>query len=807
MALYSGALHRKSAKESPHASHPSATSLPCHQPPIPVLERLSSASVAQSVAPALDGPPSPKSVRPWKKQMKHMSRLHRQRGHRAASSESSSLTSMTGADRPPWEVAMDNLSLVRRSSTRSTESSTPSRHRPESTRTLGKILFHRSPKSKQKRRSRDSSGSSVYSADVTVDNCPPGPKEFLLPTIFSRRILQRDDAASKKVQISGPFNFQHVAHKRREDHAARVEPDGDTQDMSFRRAHDDPASLPAFRTSVEMGGSSFSSFPSHFMGGRHDNTNGALIPLPGLVPRHTGPGASIPRPAKLSLPQRWLQTSLPRSPTASPTSQSFPSVPLPFLPSRWSGRQKLPGPVACRGGERPQTSDGFAQPQVFDSVHPSAHQSHSTALCEKELPQVPEEEEELSGPLRRSRLSVVSTSSSLRGSHSVPTLRSMTGSQRRTSATSETLGHLYIAAVQCVVSVATGNKEGLEAAPSRERWEDDIDYCYDHEAEADCNYQWDRSSFEIARGFDTPPAPTAFMEEDLVEEKSRGSAQISPASQCFPALSPSSQASTETGHGAVTPTSNSIVTNVSSFRVEAKGFQRLGLENSRRGSGASFKEPQVVPLSPSLFIPSEFQQQLLLRETEFLQERSEAQGLKGPYHHFAYGEDAALHMSDQLVSCYQRSSLSTTTESTVGSDSTEKRHMSTASSGTTLTQHTASSASLSKMSGSTAPPFAPNMTARMPTDLELGSEGPIPRDVVPELTPLCLRAGPRKSGHKSHASASLVSDDVAPLKSPDFLKSRRQRARTASLSIKAPPPAGQYALFPRAYVKASGGQI
>ncbi|KAM4062211.1 hypothetical protein HRG_009059 [Hirsutella rhossiliensis] len=284
--------------------------------------------------------------------------------------------------------------------------------------------------------------------------------------------------------------------------------------------------------------------------------------------------------------------------------------------------------------------------------------------------------------------------------------------------------------------------------------------------------------------------------------KSTGSAPgspgtISPASRCSPILSPSSQASIETGRGAITPLSNPVVpSNAPSSRIDAKSFQPLELKDSRRSSGdSSFREPQVVSLSPSLFIPSEFQQQLLLRETEFLQERSEAQRLKEPYRYIAYDEDNALHMSGQLISGYQRSSLSTT-ESTLGSDSTEKRHMSTASSRTTLTQHTASSTSLNKMSGSWT-----IETESLPT------EGPFQRDVVPELMPLYLRAGTRKSSHKSHASESLVSDEVAPLKFPDISKPRRQRARTSSLSIQAPPPAGQYALFPRAYVKAAGGQI
>lgn len=806
MALSPDALYRKPAKESP---------LLVNQSYVPVLEPL---SVAATLA---DSPLSSKSVRPWKKQMKRVSRLHRQRGHRAASSESSSLTSNTAVDRPPWELGVDKLPLVRRSSTRSTESSAPSRHRPESSRTFGKILFHRRIKSKQNRCSRDSSGSSVYSADVPVDLCPPGPKEFL-PTIFSRRKQpQPEDAATTKLQISGPFNFQHVAHKRRENHAVYVESDSQTlpaQDVSPRPARDDPRSLPGFRASLEIGRSLFSNFPSQCSGARPDSTNDAAVPLLNMAPRRV---AGFPRPTKLCLPQKQLPTTLTGSPSDSPASPSFPPDSLPLLPTRRSGRPKLPSGEASPHVHRPRTSDGFVQSQPLDPASPGEHVSPSSVRspfcdheallwghmwstpsanptpCEMELPRV-EEEGEFTTLSEQSRLSVASYNSSIRGSQSVPTLRSTPETRRPTSAASPTLGHQDAVAFQPMTNTGRGVEYGLEPV-SRESWEDDIDYCYDHEVEADCDYQWDRPSSETARGFETPPLSTAFTEEDLAQLKTVGSAvsflgAISPDSQGSLALSPSSHVSTETGHEAITPLSKPAPSkNLPASLVDSKGFRALELKKGRRSSGASnFREPQVVPLSPSLFIPSEFQQQLLLREREFLQERSEAQQLKEPYCHLAYYEDVAMYASGGPMPCYQRSSLSATTESTLGSDSTEKRHMSTASSRTTLTHHTASSTSLNKMSGE---------TELLPT------EGPYPRDVVPELMPLCLRAGKAQGSHKSRVSESLDSDEVPPMKSPDISQLRRQRARTASLSTRAPPPAGQYALFPRAYVKVVGGQI
>jgi hypothetical protein len=63
----------------------------------------------------------------------------------------------------------------------------------------------------------------------------------------------------------------------------------------------------------------------------------------------------------------------------------------------------------------------------------------------------------------------------------------------------------------------------------------------------------------------------------------------------------------------------------------------------------------------------------------------------------------------------------------------------------------------------------------------------------------------KRSCHKSHASESIVRDEMPP-KSVEATKTRRSRARTTSLSTQM-PPVGQYALFPRAYAKGNGERI
>lgn len=862
MALYSGyysAVPTKPVKRDPPKSRPSTASPRANQPSNPSSEQLSSASVAQFLDPAVDGPPSPEKLRQLNRQMKRVSRLHRQHGHRAASSESSSLTSTTGSDRPQWELALDNLSLVRRTSIRSNESSTPSRDRPDSIHNFGKNLFHRRGKSKRESSSHSSSASSIYSADVPVDGGPTGPKESIIPAIFSRRKPPRDDAPQqqKRPQISGPFNFQHVAHKQRGNHAADVQPGGRMEATTELLAMhpNGPTSAPGVVNPTEIGAYHPSNLSSESLDGQYDDFYDTGVPRPPLVPRHTAPASGPRRLMKHARSQDQFQRSPPRAPTRPPrspiqshNSSPFPPIPPPRISSRQSNHhQEVYDAVVSAIADRPQTSGGFRRPQPFSpfgsterlpqsavyydatsipedeassAVLDGAHDvawplpSPIAASYETALPDVPEEEEHY-GFSRRSRLSLVSINSSLRGSQSVPMLRSTAESQRPMSGASETLGPFDASAARQATDTGTQDKDKPELLAFRESWEDDIDYCYNHEAEADCDYQWERPSMDTARDDDPTPVPMAY--EGLAEMRPSRLAQaspgmLSPAPHDVPALSPASQTSIGIGHEAVTPTTNTTVASNFSFpRGDRKSLRPLDVKDGRRTSGASsFKESQGFTLSPSLLIPCDYQQQMLLQETE-RKAYPEYDEYSGLYRQAAFYEDA-MHLGNNSTPFHQRSSTSTTTtNSTSRSNSTGKRHMSTASSWTTLTRHTASSTSLNKMDNAWADEAEPlpttNLADQTLVDMEPVSHCPSSRDVVPDLIPFPFTSGARKSHHKSHASESFVPDEVPPLKSLDTSKPWRQRARTTSLGTQAPPPVGQYALFPRAYVKGIGDQI
>ncbi|KAJ6441663.1 PAK-box/P21-Rho-binding protein [Purpureocillium lavendulum] len=841
----------KRDKRDPPKSRPSAPPpRAATQPSSPSSEQLSSASVAQFLDAAADGPPSPERSRHVTKQMKRVSRLHRQHGHRAASSESSSLASMDAVDRPPWEIALENHFVTRRTSIRSNDSSsTPSRDRAESVHNFSKNLFHRRGKSKRESSSHSSSASSIYSVDGPVDTTGTGTKESLIPTLFSRRKPSRDETNQKRLQISGPFNFQHVAHRQRKQPAYDpqaayvVDPSADFPDIPghgptvMSTAGDGP--LAAFHNQHAVSTDSV----DEGYEGHHD----ATTPQQSSFPRQMAPAPGPKRLVKHSRSREHLRKSPPRPPVRpprSPVETNFASA-FPPVPPRISSRQSnYPEPyenAAAAMADRPQTTAGFRRPQPFSPFGstenlPTGSSGYQTqvAMAEGEpsspvlgedmawpltspvqgsydpilstLPDVPEEEEHF-GLSRRSRLSMVSNNSSLRGSQSVPMLRSLAESQRPMSGASETLGRIERPRV---ADQETRGLADLDLGMLQESWEDDIDYCYEHEAEADCNYEWERPSLETARDSGSPPTH-AFMDKEPDEMEASGLARscptlLSPTPYDLPGLSPASQTSAVLGQEAVTPTSNPIVTNNFSLpKGDRKSVRHLELRTLNRASYASsFKESQGFTLSPSLLIPGEYQQQVLIKETE-KHANGEYDEYQVPLFQAAFFDDG-VHSNMKATPFYQRSSTSTTTtDSTSRSNSTGKRHMSTASSWTTLTRHTASSTSLNKMAGTWTDESEPlptvNLADKKQAEMDYDASSMATGDVVPELVGFATTTNSRKVQHKSHASESHVVDEPGPGRSPDPPRMRRGRARTTSLSAQTPPPVGQYALFPRAYVK------
>ncbi|KAM5353792.1 hypothetical protein ACJ41O_000442 [Fusarium nematophilum] len=806
---------------------------PNQQPPVDLNELME---------PAIDGPPSPERIRQLSKQMKHASHLNR--SQRAASSGSSSLLS---SERPGWEQAFDNMSITRRSSQRSTTSGSPSRDRPDSVQVLGKNIFHRRAKSSKSGRSKressahSSSGSSLYSAETTSENSLATFKESFMPTIFARRKTSRDESVlQKKLQISGPFNFQHVTHTPREQ-VANLQRGSRMELMSEMSALRTPGPTSAGVQGPEGRDLHFANFSSEHI---------AEVPSASIQRASIGPRRLI----KHARSQEQLRKSPPRPvrPPRSPIeplhSPTLPPVPPPRVSSRQSTLRD--GETATMAGlDRPQTSGGFRRPRPFSpdenidqppttspgfgaapesEAHPGDEHrfSHAittpddaawplgvpgTAPFESPLPDVPEEEEHFVQQ-GLSPVSLTSTRSSLRASQSVPVLRGFCQSQRPMSGASDTLGPL-----ESPVAHRRGvQHEGDEAdvpAAIRESWEDDIDYCYEHEADANFDYEWERPSMDVCRDV-PPPVQVALVEDELREVPTIGTAESSPgmlsASRFdMPALSPASQASPPIGHEAVTPSSAAAVTSNFSFPRGERAARPPNLSHSRSDSRASsFKESHGFTLSPSLLIPGDYHQQMLLNEAErhaYPGEEDMVHGIVGDGHPYEDCSNAASNASLNLS--HQRASISTTTtNSTTISDSTGERHVSTNSTWTSLTRLT-SSTSLSKWAEAVDMiPESQSIHAHESDEEETTPPASKEKDVVPELTPFPPVPVGKRSLHKSHASESIVRDEVPPMKSAEATKGRRPRARTTSLSTPM-PPVGQYALFPRTYVKGNSDRI
>lgn len=773
-------------------------------------------SIDRLLDPAVDGPPSPESIRELSSQMKRASVKDKHHSHQTTSSGSSSLRSLTSVDRPSWENGLEGKSLSRKSSGRSTSSSMPSRDRPESVQIFGKTIFNRRGKLRRESSAHSSSASSMYSTDAVAPadvTLPPAPtsapnRDSTIPGLFGLRRGSKQDQA--KLSISGPYNFQHVAHTQK-DHVADTQRSGRQSSISHMPSGGRPDDL-------HFAGFSTDSLPLNEDSEPQPTTT--LTRTPSVLKKHSS------RRLNRAMSQEQLSMGVPPPrPPRSPVEQAFPSGgPIP-PPRGSSARHERFDSV-----DRPHTSTSFRSPQPFSmasdpgSPPPSSHgyvpgmemdvipeHSYSNVMSppddanwplpcpsstasEYTLPNVPEEDETAFSH-KKSRASVASNSS-LRGSQSVPMLRALSirqndDSARRSSQASETLGRFDLFAAQRALKAALIESSRGESL-HRESWEDDIDYCYEHAAEADCDYEWDRPSFETSRDGDSAtPVEDQFRNVPSCEVSP---AMLTPGQFDVPALSPVSQLSSTTAQEAITPTvvNNPKASNFSLPRVESKNL----LHVRKPSDASSFKESHGFTLSPSLLIPMDYQQHMMACEAE----KQEA----GEYA-FRHYEEASLNMDPSSLLLRYRTSSSTTGTADSSNSSSEK-HISTASTSTDLTRLTQSTGSLDMENCFPKP----EPLQRFPSFESQGgrTEAKSAMPTLPESEEVA-QPSRRRPDFKSRGSESnlgrLAMDEPWPgkAKASSSLQARRGRARTTSLST--PPPPNQYALFPS--VQLTGNRI
>jgi hypothetical protein len=778
-------------------------------------------SITDLLEPAIDGPPSPESIRALNKQMKRTSFREKHQSQRTTSSGSSSLRSLV-SDQPSWD---DGVGLSRKSSARSTASSQQPRDRPESVQFFGKTIFTRRSRVKRDSGAQSSSGSSMYSAEMPLDTGKPPTSAPSLPALFHRRRPLKPDAVAeestvrRKFQISEPYNFQHLTHTRREhvpslQHGSR---NALQSDYSAMRASQLPT-VGALR-GIEAENLCFANFSSEALplaedadaggsAGRQSRLNSVQFGLSEGRP-------SPPRGLKHSRSQEVLRLPPPRPPR-SPDAAPFlvsPPVPPPRISSRVSIRYGGLDPLSSTPLDRPRTSGGFRHPAPMsiagaddlppirghsyslssDSELPANHRysrmiaastddinwpltSKTAPNFDKALPDVPEEEE-FFHQARKSRVSVVSNNSSLRGSQSVPLLRQVAqshaqGPQRPLSGGSDTLGRMDLLITQRALRAGIHGGDKPDTPP-QDSWEDDIDYCYEHEAEADCEYAWDRPSLDLSRNEDiaTPVEVRVAAHQKAID----ASPLLDSGHLDVPALSPVSQVSSCTASEALTPTA-AVVPGSQFSLPRSAGRQPRQLLHVRTASHASsFKESHGFTLSPSLLIPgSDYHRHMIENEEDD----------RVSYEEFPMYEDTTITLGSSTALAHTRTSASTV-GSHESANSSSERHVSTASASTDATRLTDVDPIAPKSDAIGQPNTLPELDA---FHMRGKSE---PMAVLLEehpQSPVIHRNFSRNSEPKT--LPNLKDDGTAKYAKPkDSAFFRRQRAKTST-----PPPSSP--LFP-----------
>ncbi|KAH8156411.1 hypothetical protein CIB48_g11834 [Xylaria polymorpha] len=711
--------------------------------------------------PSLNGPPSPEGIRAFSRRMKRGSIAEQPLSELAPSSGSSSLRSETLET--PWEPSLENLSLSRNPSQRT--SVMAFKERPESVQLFGKAVFSR--KAKLRRGHSDHGNSLLSMVEIPTDSVPELPKEqrFIQSMFTRRRARGASEASMRKYQISGPYDFQHVSHSSRDNLS------GSDLDQVNRYE-----TLPGFhgaRTRPKTG-------TSNTLGGFNSQALDKPLPTPPSPPqdfeRRPSRDSIQLSPPRSPLSRDSIQFSPPRLPRSVPEdAQTSPIPPPPRTSSRISVHHDRTDSFSTTSIERLRTdSSSLAQSFILPSTDglwppPVSQVSNYSGIVgddEKSLysistttddaawpltgsmsslAEVPEEEEYHLTTIR-SRTSIISNATSLRGSVSVPYLRRLSLSQaiqRPPSNASDTLGRFDLLAAQRALH-EYGEEEMNEDDLVHDSWEDDIDYCYDHEAEADCDFAWERPSCDLDR-------ENYFLDSPVLGhqvESSRGSFEplpISLLSADVPALSPTSYGSGVT-HGATTPTS------------------------SATPMTSNFSLPRIDTLTP------------LKRDHD----RSHSSTSSLQEH-----EDISLKFDRPARFLHPRSSASTTISTLSEQSVTSSRYPSS-----TFTRWTGSSSSSWQAPVDSQQPVTITLNDKEPvitptSDLAVGN---------PHEPPAAL-VKPEAGHSRAQSDATLLTkvphDTVAPLDSKftkESLKTHR-RARTTSRSHNNASP--QFALFPQ----------
>lgn len=560
----------------------------------------------ENFEPAIDGPPSPQSIRAYTEQMRRGSAL-------GTKSSTPSLTSASSfRSRQSSLESSNRIELQRQSSGRSNGSSMATKERPDSLNLFGKTIFSRSSKKFRRKHTSMSLASGYGDLRESTSRSPPASYR------------------ARKNTISGPYNFQHITHTQPNElpNLKEIHPTELRSEFSAIRASQAPTNgnLKGIRARDLM----FENFSSVSKDYAPDvdaprsptSSKSPSCPvtpqIPGAIRASVTPPQFQPwRPVNYSVSHDDLRSAPVRA-SQSPESPRYSVDP----PARTSSRAASNffnhvGPsTASDYFNLPVANSNVQEAAQFDftpQTHPSPpkserrdsdtskHLSHAVTTPGEEawplsaplngcfgldLADVPEEEE-----CTRTRSRESSTDGELRISKSVPALR-MRALQQVPDMPEmpPILGRLG--------SIDTSRFSRKYSSPKvsqfTDSWEDAIDFCYEYEDE-DWDYPGDtseeaqptiRTTLASTVQVEQPDAHVHHDEQHVSPGRFRASLLI-PAPFDLPALSPQSNLSS-----------------ASSFLPTPTNYFRQ--DQVRPNSHASsFKESDGFNLSPTLLIPSD----------------------------------------------------------------------------------------------------------------------------------------------------------------------------------------------------------
>ncbi|RYO84622.1 hypothetical protein DL766_000701 [Monosporascus sp. MC13-8B] len=769
--------------------------------------------IVDLLEPAMEGPPSPERIRALSKRLKQSSLAEKHNSQFTVSSGSSFISATSGT--PSWD---DDRQPSRRSSQRSISGSNPSRDRPDSVTVFGKSLFSRKGKLRREPSDPNFLSSTTHLSETTPDPVPTREHRSVSAMFARRKSTKGGDAeahSQKKIQISEPYNFQHLTHTHKES----------LPDLGLASRDDLVSEFSCIRAGQKPTVGSLKGIQANDIEFRNPFSSEALS-VPGGASRGSRSGSSVEAELDPGQPQyeevsprrhrnayagrsesRDQVRSPPLRPPRSPHESGFASPPIPPPPrtsSRVSLRSDALGQLPSTGRHCSATDSSFQQPDppldvtLAQSVHDSLPKySHAITTPDEaawplassamaSLPELPEEEEShlfTEEPL----LSPTHQRSPLRGSISVPALHrismSHTTSRRPPSNSSDTLGRFDIITVRASRPSVPNDKTDDDIDIGT--WEDDIDYCYDHAVEADCDYAWERPSGEMLGEIAERETQAANYRISATNSPGTFSPNVSsPLASKFSIPSPAIHKSDTAQATTAAPPKPVQVT--SNFSLPQRGHKRVLSRSS------SFnKEPQGSAWSPSFLVPTDYKQQMLEYEKVGLQDDGDEDDDENFLTHLQRNE-SSLRLDKPSALLNARYSASTTISAFSERSLASSRHISNTSVSTAFTRWTASSmgASFEGFKASCEASPSASVAAGDEHTVVMGENesGTTP---FPELTGSALEQGYTRERHMSEANvlfnASLPGDP--DVQEPPRL---RRRARTTSKSHKPP----QLGLFP-----------